>query len=75
MTGVQTCALPILWEITKEKVNENLYAQGYFDYDSKKSGGVTVSHLRFGTEPIKSTYLIDESDFISCSKQAYVSQY
>ncbi len=41
----------------------------------KKSGGVTISHLRFGHEPIKSTYLIDEADFISCSKQSYVYQY
>ncbi|MEG0495954.1 MAG: pyruvate:ferredoxin (flavodoxin) oxidoreductase, partial [Eubacterium sp.] len=53
----------------------NLYAQGYFDYDSKKSGGITVSHLRFGKQPIKSPYLIVNSDFISCSTQAYVNQY
>ena len=53
----------------------DLYAQGYFDYDSKKSGGVTMSHLRFGPKPIKSTYLITEADFIACSKQAYVYQY
>ena len=53
----------------------DMYAQGYFDYDSKKSGGVTMSHLRFGNNPIHSTYLLDESDFISCSKQAYVYQY
>ena len=55
--------------------NTDLYAQGYFEYDSKKSGGVTISHLRFGKTPIKSTYLIDEADFISCSKQSYVHQY
>ena len=55
--------------------NTDMYAQGYFSYDSKKSGGVTVSHLRFGHEPIRSTYLLDESDFISCSNQAYVNQY
>ncbi|MCI5839123.1 MAG: pyruvate:ferredoxin (flavodoxin) oxidoreductase, partial [Peptoniphilaceae bacterium] len=55
--------------------NTDLYAQAYFDYDAKKSGGLTVSHLRFGKSPIKSTYLLDESDFISCSKQAYVKQY
>ena len=55
--------------------NTDMYAQGYFDYDSKKSGGLTVSHLRFGKNPIRSTYLLDESDFISCSKQAYVHQY
>ncbi len=55
--------------------NTDMYAQGYFSYDSKKSGGVTISHLRFGHKPIKSTYLIDEADFISCSKQSYVHQY
>ena len=53
----------------------DMYAQGYFSYDSKKSGGITVSHLRFGKEPIKSTYLISDADFISCSKQSYVYQY
>ena len=51
------------------------YAQAYFAYDSKKSGGVTVSHLRFGDTPIRSTYLIDKADFISCSQQSYVSKY
>lgn len=55
--------------------NTDMYAQGYFDYDSKKSGGVTMSHLRFGKKPIKSTYLIDQPDFISCSTQSYVNQY
>ncbi|MDO4594532.1 MAG: pyruvate:ferredoxin (flavodoxin) oxidoreductase [Tissierellia bacterium] len=55
--------------------NTDMYAQGYFDYDSKKSGGLTISHLRFGKDPIRSTYLLDEADFISCSKQAYVTQY
>ncbi len=53
----------------------DMYAQGYFSYDSKKSGGVTISHLRFGHKPIKSTYLITDADFISCSKQSYVYQY
>ncbi len=53
----------------------DLYAQGYFSYDSKKSGGITVSHLRFGKEKIKSTYLIDEADYIACHNQAYVNQY
>jgi pyruvate-ferredoxin/flavodoxin oxidoreductase len=52
-----------------------MYAQGYFAYDSKKSGGVTISHLRFGSSPIKSTYLIDQADFVSCSMQSYVTQY
>ena len=55
--------------------NTDMYAQGYFDYDSKKSGGVTMSHLRFGTNRITSTYLLSEMDFISCSKQSYVYQY
>ena len=55
--------------------NTDLYAQAYFDYDSKKSGGVTMSHLRFGKKPIKSTYLLDEADYIACHKPAYVYQY
>lgn len=55
--------------------NTDLYAQGYFAYDSKKSGGVTISHLRFGEKPIKSTYLIDTADFIACHKPSYVYQY
>ncbi|MDR1204455.1 MAG: pyruvate:ferredoxin (flavodoxin) oxidoreductase [Peptococcaceae bacterium] len=53
----------------------DMYAQAYFAYDSKKSGGVTISHLRFGKSPIKSPYLIDAADFIACHKQAYVDQY
>ncbi|AMP21090.1 pyruvate:ferredoxin (flavodoxin) oxidoreductase [endosymbiont 'TC1' of Trimyema compressum] len=55
--------------------NTDLYAQGYFSYDSKKSGGVTISHLRFGKEPIKSTYLVDAPNFVSCSQRAYLAQY
>ncbi len=55
--------------------NTDKYAQGYFAYDSKKSGGLTVSHLRFGDVPIKSTYLIDNSDFIACHKSNYVEIY
>ncbi len=55
--------------------NTDLFAQGYFAYDSKKSGGVTLSHLRFGKNQIKSTYLISEADFIACHNQAYVHQY
>ena len=51
------------------------YAQAYFDYDSKKSGGITMSHLRFGEEPIRSTYLLDESDYIACHNQSYVYKY
>jgi len=53
----------------------DLYAQGYFAYDSKKSGGVTISHLRFGKSRIQSTYLINEADFVACHNQAYVNQY
>jgi pyruvate-ferredoxin/flavodoxin oxidoreductase len=52
-----------------------LYAQGYFAYDSKKSGGITISHLRFGKKPIRSTYWIDEADYIACHNQAYVGKY
>lgn len=55
--------------------NTNKYVQAYFDYDSKKSGGVTMSHLRFGDTPIRSTYLLDEADYIACHKQSYVHQY
>ena len=51
------------------------YVQAYFFYDSKKSGGLTISHLRFGDKPIRSTYLIDAADFISCSNPAYVTMY
>ena len=53
----------------------DMYAQAYFSYDSKKSGGITVSHLRFGKSPIKSTYLIDSADFIACHNPAYVTRY
>ncbi|MBE6021230.1 MAG: pyruvate:ferredoxin (flavodoxin) oxidoreductase [Clostridiales bacterium] len=55
--------------------NTDLYAQGYFAYDSKKSGGLTVSHLRFGKDPIKSTYLIEEAEFVACHHQAYIKEY
>jgi pyruvate-ferredoxin/flavodoxin oxidoreductase len=55
--------------------NTDLYAQGYFAYDSKKSGGITVSHLRFGKKPIQSTYLVDTADYIACHKPSYVSIY
>ena len=53
----------------------DLYAQAYFAYDSKKSGGLTVSHLRFGKKPIQSPYLIDAADFIACHNPAYVTMY
>jgi pyruvate-ferredoxin/flavodoxin oxidoreductase len=51
------------------------YAQGYFVYDSKKSGATTISHLRFGKKPIKSTYLIDRADFIACHKFSFLEKY
>ena len=53
----------------------DMYAQGYFAYDSKKSGGFTVSHLRFGKSPIQSPYLIDQADFIACHNPSYVTRY
>ena len=53
----------------------DMYAQGYFFYDSKKSGGITVSHLRFGKTPIQSAYLIDSADFIACHNPSYVIRY
>ncbi|MBQ5696437.1 MAG: pyruvate:ferredoxin (flavodoxin) oxidoreductase [Clostridium sp.] len=53
----------------------NMYAQGYFAYDSKKSGGITVSHLRFGKNPIKSHYEINNADFIACHNQSYLYIY
>ncbi len=55
--------------------NTKMYAQGYFSYDSKKSGGITISHLRFGKNKIKSTYLITTADYVACHNQAYVHQY
>lgn len=67
--GANKSAIKIIGDKT------DLYAQGYFSYDSKKSGGVTVSHLRFGAKPIRSTYLIDESDYVACHNQSYVFQY
>lgn len=53
----------------------DLYAQGYFVYDSKKSGGITISHLRFGPDPIQSTYLITEADLVACHNQSYLGKY
>ncbi len=67
--GANKSAIKIIGDKT------DLYAQGYFSYDSKKSGGVTISHLRFGKKPIKSTYLINEADFVACHNQSYVYQY
>ncbi len=67
--GANKMAIKIIGDKT------NLYAQGYFAYDSKKSGGITVSHLRFGKKPIKSPYLINKADFIACHNQSYVAKY
>ncbi|MGN0712123.1 MAG: pyruvate:ferredoxin (flavodoxin) oxidoreductase [Anaerovoracaceae bacterium] len=67
--GANKTAIKIIGDKT------DLYAQGYFAYDSKKSGGVTVSHLRFGEHPIQSTYLINQADFVACHNQAYLRQY
>ena len=67
--GANKQAIKIIGEQT------NKYVQAYFAYDSKKSGGITMSHLRFGNTPIRSTYLIDEADYIACSQQAYVNEY
>ncbi|MGO5290754.1 pyruvate:ferredoxin (flavodoxin) oxidoreductase [Porcincola sp. LCP21S3_C12] len=55
--------------------NTDMYAQAYFDYDSKKSGGVTMSHLRFGKKPIKSTYLIHQANFVACHNPAYIRKF
>ncbi|MEG1706454.1 MAG: pyruvate:ferredoxin (flavodoxin) oxidoreductase, partial [Clostridia bacterium] len=53
----------------------DLYAQGYFEYDSKKSGGITISHLRFGPKPIQSSYLIDQAEFVACHNASYLTRY
>ena len=67
--GANKNAIKIIGDYT------DIYAQAYFAYDSKKSGGITMSHLRFGDTPIRSTYLIDEADYIACHNQSYVNQY
>jgi len=67
--GANKSAIKIIGDKT------DMYAQGYFSYDSKKSYGITVSHLRFGKEKIRSTYLITESDYVACHNQSYVVQY
>ena len=67
--GANKTAIKIIGDKTDK------YAQGYFAYDSKKSGGVTISHLRFGNTPIKSTYLISNADYVACHNQAYLNQY
>ncbi len=67
--GANKTAIKIIGDTT------DMYAQAYFAYDSKKSGGVTVSHLRFGNKPIKSSYLVDHADFVGCHNPAYVGRY
>ena len=67
--GANKSAIKIIGDKT------DLYAQAYFAYDSKKSGGITMSHLRFGKSPIASPYLIQNANFISCSQQSYVNKY
>lgn len=67
--GANKSAIKIIGDKT------DMYAQAYFAYDSKKSGGITMSHLRFGKKPIKSPYLINKADFISCSQESYVTKY
>ncbi|MBW2565737.1 MAG: pyruvate:ferredoxin (flavodoxin) oxidoreductase [Deltaproteobacteria bacterium] len=67
--GANKSAIKIIGDHT------DLFAQGYFSYDSKKSGGITVSHLRFGKQPITSTYLINQADFIACHNSSYVDKY
>ena len=53
----------------------DMYAQAYFAYDSKKSGGVTISHLRFGKSPIKSTYFVNKANFVACHNPSYIDKY
>ena len=67
--GANKSAIKIIGDYT------DMYAQGYFSYDSKKSGGVTVSHLRFGTVPIMAPYLINAADFVAVHNQSYVYNY
>jgi pyruvate-ferredoxin/flavodoxin oxidoreductase len=67
--GANKQAIKIIGEHTEK------YVQAYFAYDSKKSGGITTSHLRFGDKPIKSTYLIDEADYVACHNESYVNKY
>ncbi|HWR41787.1 pyruvate:ferredoxin (flavodoxin) oxidoreductase [Sporomusa sp.] len=67
--GANKNAIQIIGDYT------DMYAQAYFTYDAKKSGGVTISHLRFGKQPIKSPYLINKADFIACHNQSYVDKY
>ena len=67
--GANKSAIKIIGDHT------NMYAQGYFAYDSRKSGGITISHLRFGKNPIKSHYEIDKADFVACHNQSYVYSY
>jgi len=67
--GANKMAIKIIGDKT------DLYAQGYFEYDSKKSGGTTISHLRFGKKPIKSEYMVYDADFVSCHNKSYIYHY
>ena len=67
--GANKSAIKIIGDHT------DMYAQAYFSYDSKKSGGITISHLRFGKKPIKSPYLVKRADFVACHNQSYVDKY
>ena len=67
--GANKSAIKIIGDYT------DMYAQGYFSYDSKKSGGITVSHLRFGKDPIRAPYLINAADFVAVHNQSYVDKY
>ncbi|SHK04436.1 pyruvate:ferredoxin (flavodoxin) oxidoreductase [Paramaledivibacter caminithermalis] len=67
--GANKIAIKIIGDKT------DMYAQGYFSYDSKKSGGTTVSHLRFGKKPIKSSYLVNRADYVACHNKSYVYHY
>ncbi|EOC99576.1 pyruvate:ferredoxin (flavodoxin) oxidoreductase [Caldisalinibacter kiritimatiensis] len=67
--GANKMAIKIIGDKT------DLYAQGYFSYDSKKSGGTTISHLRFGKNPIKSTYLVHDADYVACHNKSYVNHH
>src|SRR6202007_314765 len=55
--------------------NTDNYAQGYFVYDSKKSGAVTISHLRFGPQPIRSSYLVSSANFVACHQWIFLERY
>ena len=77
-SGVWVLTVPLVQTKNSIKIigdKTDMYAQGYFAYDSKKSGGVTISHLRFGDKPIKSTYYINKADFVACHNPSYIDKY